>query len=125
MTLRKYIIIMSVMTAICWSAWLFVLYNVNPELTNWIGFTLFYTSLFLALVGAAALIGFTLRFIALKKKLAFRLVKDAFRQSFLFAILLIISLILLGEDLFSWLNLMFLVIGLSVFEFFWLSYEKR
>ena len=116
---------MTIMTILCWAAWIFVLYNVNPEVTNWIGFTLFYVSLFLSLVGTAALIGFALRFIAFKKKLVFRLVKDAFRQSFLFALLLIISLVLLSEDLFTWLNLFFLVAGLSVLEFFWLSYEKR
>lgn len=125
MTLKKYLITMAITTLICWACWLFVVFTINPEITNWIGFILFYASLFLALIGTSALLGFLLRFVALKQHLAFRLVKEAFRQSFLFAALIIISLILLSQNLFTWLNLFFLVAGLSVLEFFLLSYEKN
>ncbi|MCK4539714.1 hypothetical protein KAU09_01000 [Candidatus Parcubacteria bacterium] len=113
---------MSITTAICWLIWLYVLWMINPALTNWIGFVLFYSSLFLALIGTGAIIGFAVRFIALKKELAFRLVKESFRQSFLFALLIIISLILLSQSLFTWLNLILLIFGLSVLEFFMLSF---
>ena len=123
MTLRAYIIIMGIMTGVCWAAWAYILWMVNPEVTNWIGFVLFYASLFLALVGSAALLGFVVRFVGLKQELAFRLVKEAFRQSFLFASLIIISLILLSQDLFTWMNVIFLVLGLSLLEYFLLSYD--
>lgn len=115
---------MGVATFICWIAWIYVMLTINPEITNWIGLSLFYVSLFLALVGTAALTGFFIRFVALKQELIFRLVKEAFRQSFLFATLIIVSLILLSHDLFTWLNLVFLIAGLSVFEFFWLTFER-
>lgn len=124
MTLKTYIIIMSAMTAICWTAWVFVLFMINPLVTNWIGFAMFYSSLFLALVGSSALIGFVVRFTYLKQELVWRLVKEAFRQSFLFAILIVVSLILLSKDLFSWLNLLFLILGLSILEFFLISYGR-
>ena len=124
MTLRSYLIIMIITTVLCWSGWIFVLFTINPGVTNWIGFCLFYASLFLTLVGTAALAGFLIRFIVLRQELAWRLVKEAFRQSFLFAILIIVSLLLLSQNIFTWLNLFFLVAGLSVLEFFWLSYEK-
>ena len=124
MTLRSYLIIMTITTVLCWSGWIFVLFIINPEVTNWIGFCLFYASLFLTLVGTAALAGFLVRFIVLRQELAWRLVKEAFRQSFLFAILIIVSLLLLSQDIFTWLNLFFLVAGLSVLEFFWVLYEK-
>jgi len=125
MTLRSYLIIMTIATLLCWAAWGYILWTVNPETTNWPGFLLFYVALFLAVTGTAALLGFVVRFVALKKELAFRSVKEAFRQSFLFAALIVISLMLLSKGLFSWLNLLFLVIGLSVLEFFLLSYEKN
>ena len=125
MTLRSYLIIMTLATLICWMVWVYILWTVNPEITNWVGFLLFYISLFLAITGSAALLGFVIRFVALRKKLAFRLVKEAFRQSFLFAALIVVSLMLLAKGLFSWLNLFFLIIGLSVLEFFLLSYEKN
>jgi hypothetical protein len=113
------------MTVICWVAFGFILFTVNPEVTNWIGFLLFYIALFMALTGTAALIGFTIRFIALKQKLAFRLVKEAFRQSFLFACLAVVSLLLLSQNIFTWLNLFFLIVSLSILEFFLISYDTR
>jgi len=124
MTLKSYLVTMSVLTFICWGAWIYLLLAINPEVTNWIGFVLFYVSLFLSLVGTAAIVGFLIRFVLMRQVLAFRLVKEAFRQSFLFAILIVISLLLLANDLFTWLNLSFLVIGVSILEFFLLSYEK-
>ncbi len=113
---------MSITTAVCWLIWTYVLWMINPVLTNWIGFVLFYSSLFLAFIGTGAIFGFAVRFVALKKELAFRLVKESFRQSFLFALLIIISLILLSYSLFTWLNLILLIFGLSVLEFFMLSF---
>jgi hypothetical protein len=86
---------------------------------------LFYLSLFLALTGTAALLGFIIRFAFLKQKLVFRIVAEAFRQSFLFASLFVISLLLLANNLFSWLNLLLLVLGLSVLEFFLISYQRK
>ena len=124
MTLKKYLIIMAIMTLISWAIFAYVLLSINPEITNWLGFLLFYVSLFLSIIGTSALVGFLVRFVFLKKHIAFRLVKEAFRQSFLFAFLIVISLILLSQDLFTWLNIFFLIISLSVLEFFMLSYEK-
>lgn len=125
MTLRAYTLIMSLTTIFAWLLWLSILSLVDPEVTTWIGFSLFYSSLFLALVGTSALVGFFIRFIAMKKELAFRLVKEAFRQSFLFSSLVIISLVLLSEGLFSWLNVILLVLGLSILEFFLLSLSNN
>jgi hypothetical protein len=125
MTLKSYLIIMSIMTVICWAAFSFIIFTVNPEVTNLIGFLLFYISLFMALTGTAALAGFVIRFIALKQKLAFRLVKEAFRQSFLFACLAVVSLLLLSQNIFTWLNLFFLVVSLSILEFLLISYDTR
>lgn len=124
MTLKSYLIIMLITTLICWLAFSFVLWTVNPEATNWLGFLLFYLSLFLSIVGTSAIIGFIIRFVGLKHELAFRSVRDAFRQSFLLAFLLVAVLFLLAKNLFSWLNVFFLVIGLSILEFFLISYQR-
>lgn len=124
MTLKKYLITMIIMTILCWFAFVYVLFSINPDITNWIGFSLFYVSLFLALVGSAAIIGFVVRFITLKQELAFYLVREAFRQSFLFALLIVVSMFLLSRDLFTWMNLFFLIASLSVLEYFLLSYDK-
>ena len=124
MTLRAYLILMIIATLICWFAFGFVLWTVNPEITNWLGFLLFYSSLFIALTGTTAIIGFLIRFKGLKHELVFRSAKTAFRQSFIFAFLITATLFLLSKDLFTWLNLILLVIGLSVLEFFIISHSK-
>ncbi|MFH1661968.1 MAG: hypothetical protein ABIA02_02645 [Candidatus Falkowbacteria bacterium] len=124
MTLRSYLIVMSIATILCFSAFVFVLITINPEITNWVGFLLFYSSLFLTTAGVSAIVGFLIRFIALKRELAFHAVRSAFRQSFLFAFAVASILFLLSKDVFTWMNLILLIIGLSVLEFFLINYER-
>jgi len=124
MSLRLYLIIMGAATAIAWGLFGYVVLTIDPLITNWLGFALFYSALSIALIGAISLLGFVVRFILLKNELVFRSVKEAFRQSILLTILLVVSLFLLSKNLFTWLNAVALAIGLTVFEFFLVSYRK-
>ncbi|MBU4319421.1 MAG: hypothetical protein KKF30_19340 [Proteobacteria bacterium] len=148
MTLKAYLIIMSITTLLCWLAFGFVLRSIDPYITNWVGFLLFYGSLFLTMAGTSAIIGFLIRFAphpfgsiipkcfrkantelrqkgaGLKRELVFNSVRNAFRQSFFFAFLIMAALILLSKDLFTWGNLILLISSLSVLEFFLISYKK-
>jgi hypothetical protein len=124
MTLKKYLLTMLSLTVVCWGLFLFVANLVNPETTNWLGFVLFYLSLFIALSGTAALLGFVIRFVALKKELAFNLVRNSFRQSFLFSCFIIILLMLKSQALFNWLNLVLLLIIFTILELFLVSLKK-
>lgn len=125
MTLKIYLFIMAAATLLCWGTFVFILKTVDPDVTNRLGFFLFYLSLFLSLSGTAAIVGFLIRFVGLKHELAFFSVKIAFRQSFLFAFLIIAVLFLSAHNLFTWLNLLLLVIGLSLLEFFLINYGSR
>jgi hypothetical protein len=111
-------------TGICWAAWAVVVQSINPETTNWIGFLLFYGSLFLAVVGTSALVGFCIRFVLLRKELVLRQVAVAFRQSFLFAVIIVGSLILQSFRMLTWYNALLLVVALTVLEFFLISYKR-
>ncbi len=124
MTLKSYLWIMGILTAVCWGVFIFLASLIDPLATNFLGFLLFYLALFLALSGTAALIGFIIRFIARKEKLAFNLVKLAFRQSFLFSLFMILLLILKSKHLFNWLNLSLLIIIFTILELFLISYKK-
>ena len=124
MPLRLYLLIMSVMTAFCWLVFGYVIWTVDPDATNKVGFWLFYLSLFLALSGTAAIVGFIIRFVFLRHELAVNKVKIAFRQSFLFAGFIVAALFLLSRGLLTALNLLILIVGLSVLEFFLLSYGR-
>jgi hypothetical protein len=121
MSLRSYLTTMLIATALCLGCFVFVVNLVDPETTNWLGFALFYFSLFLALAGIAAIFGFLARFIFLKRELAHTAVITAFRQSFLFALVLIIALMLLAKNLFTWINLGLLVAAVSFLEYFLIS----
>jgi len=125
MTLKSYLTLMIIATLACWGAFIFVLLSVNPEITNVLGFVLFYSSLFLAISGTAAIVGFVIRFWLLKQELAFYSVKSAFRQSFLFALLVIAILLLLAKGFFTWFNVFLIIIILAVLEFFLISYRNN
>jgi hypothetical protein len=118
MTLKMYLLIMSIASALSWAFFFFVIFSVNAFTTNWVGFALFYASLFISLIGTITLLGFVLRFTVLRKELVFRLVSAAFRQSFLFSFLVISILFLLSKDLFTWINAALLAMSLTVLEFF-------
>lgn len=125
MTLRSYLIIMLAMTILCVTAFGYIIWTVDPEITNGAGFLLFYLSLFFSLIGVFSLIGFLIRFVFLKSELAVNKAVIAFRQSFLFAAFAIAALFLLSRGLLNWFNLAILIIGLSALEFFLLSYGRR
>lgn len=125
MTLKKYLAVMVLATAVCWTIFLFVASVINPDSTNGIGFFLFYLSLFMALSGTGSLIGFLIRFVALKRDLAFHAVRIAFRQSFLFALFVISTLILLSQDLLNLLNLIMLIIVFVIIETVMISSAKN
>ncbi|HNX10769.1 MAG TPA: hypothetical protein PKI61_01370 [bacterium] len=124
MTLKNYLSVMGGLTAVLWGLFIAVMFLINPENTNWLGFLLFYLSLFLALAGIIAILGFLIRFKVKGQALILHSVKTAFRQSFLFAFLIVAVLWLLSQNLFSWLNLILLIIIISVLEFFLLGSKK-
>lgn len=125
MTLKNYLIVMSFLTIICLVVLGLMINLIDPSSTNWLGFSLFYLALFLSLSGALALFGFFIRFVVLKKTLAFYAVATAFRQSFLFALFISISLFLLSINLLTWLNVSLLLIVFSILELFIASYRKN
>ena len=124
MTLKNYLMLMGVTTAFIWGLFIFVINTIDPTATDWLGFLIFYLSLFLACAGTATIIGFLIRFKLLKHDLVFNSVKTAFRQSFLFAFLVASILYLIANQLFSWINLALLIIILSVAEWLMISYKK-
>lgn len=121
MSLRKYLILMTSTTLICWIAWLFVLYYMDPTKAGFITFFLFYISLFLAALGTFSLLGFFIRVWFSKEKVIFRHLGVSTRQSFLFSALLAITLILQGSGYMKWWSMLFIILFLLLLEFFFLS----
>jgi hypothetical protein len=81
MSLRYYLILMSIGALICWLAWFFVLGSIDPTQAGFFGFLFFYASLFLALTGTFSVIGFLIKKIVLKNdQVIFHHVRSTFRQ---------------------------------------------
>ena len=117
MTLRQYLLFMLLGTLLCWGAWWLVVSALDPAAAGWLGFTLFYSSLFLALLGSFALIGLGFRLYILRSEVIFRQVTVAFRQAFSFAFITIAALFLQSYQLLTWWSMLLLVAAVTFVEF--------
>jgi len=115
---------MTILTVVCWVAWVLTLILVNPQQSDLIGFVLFYFSLFLALLGTASVLGFLIR-VWLKKKPIFKQVEIAFRQGIWLGLLVSVIFILKGLNLLRWWNALFLILFLIFLELFFLLSNRR
>jgi len=118
------LIVMFTSAVLGWLGWILVVTNINPTEFGWWGFLFFYVSLFLAVMGSLAVIGYYVRVYFFRDGVRFRQASIAFRQAFSLSVLLIITLWLSGHDLLSWWNILLLIAGVSLFEFFFISYQK-
>lgn len=121
MKLKHYLVSNLIAAIIAWLLWLFILFRVDPFAANWFGRSLFYLTLFVAVFSTMSLVGFVGRFSLVHQKLAHQAVVAAFRQAGLLAFGVVITLWLLSQQLFNWFNLLILVGGLAMLEFFMLS----
>ena len=103
---------MIIATTLCWLAWVMVILNVNPFTDSGLGFTFFYISLGLALLGSISLIFFGLYYFFSRKDLPlFRFVQKSFQAGLFFSLLLILLLFLQGQGYLNrWNVLIFLTI---------------
>jgi hypothetical protein len=112
-------------TILCWAAFTFVLFFINPQETEKIGILFFYLSLFLGLLGIFSIIGFLVRYLFKRHDFVYTQVKISFRQGAMFALLLTGSLFLQSQRLLVWWNTLLFVFLLAVVEYFFLASEER
>jgi hypothetical protein len=89
----------------------------DPFTASWITFIFFYLSLFLAALGIFTLLGLGLRQI-LKQKVYVINLSNSFRQAFLISLLIIVSFLLLSQQLLFWWVELSLVLFLLFAEIF-------
>ncbi len=124
MLLKHYLIWMLVGTLISWVALGLVLTYINPEIASQTGLVLFYGSVFLSLSGTITLLGFLWRRLRYRDEVLFRQVSTSFRQGILLSLVVIATLFLQANRLLSWWNLLLLVGGLSLLEYFMLTIKQ-
>ncbi|MDP3970515.1 MAG: hypothetical protein Q8P90_02345 [bacterium] len=123
MTLKDFLISICVVTLFSWIAWFTVLFYIDPEASR-IGIFVFYAALFFSLLGTFTMLGLGIR-MGLKrlhheKVVAFRFISPSIRQAVWFSIVIVMSLVLLASDLFTWWSVLLLLGGLVVLESFYL-----
>jgi hypothetical protein len=109
---------------ICWGTWVLSLFLLNPEKAGALGFILFYLSLFLAILGTTAIIGFLVR-ARLGKTPIFVQVSIAFRQGLWLSGMITVYLILKGLNLLRWWNFTIFVLLIIIIEAMILTGKKR
>lgn len=125
MTLKQLLILIGVATGLLWFAWFWVLLSIDPFATNFIGFLLFYLTLYLSLGGSIALGGFSLRKARMKEHPNFHLVSISFRQSAIISTMLISLLLLQGLTLLVWWHILVLIALATFAEVLLLTKQRR
>jgi len=137
MGIRAYLILMTITTIIAWTGWAMVITNIDPETAGLWGFTFFYLSFFLSLLGSFSIIGYVVRFIwshlaltpgskARRQKQAnvYR-VSTAFRQALLWSLAITIALTLQSQRLLVWWLMLLLVVVFALIEFTIISLTRE
>ena len=124
MNLRQYLIAMSMGTAVAVSAWCVVLIAMNPLTSGPLALAAFYVTLSLGLAGAFSIIGTMVRAYRFPEREVGSIVNRSLRQAVFLTILLIGSLYLMTQGLFSTLTLFIAVVALGFLEFFFLMSSK-
>lgn len=126
MTLKQYLITMSIATSIGVLSWFFVMYNVDPFRSGAAAFFFFYVSFFFSVVGLFSLVLFFLhRKVARLPLPMFRHVQRAFRESIFIATFITLSLYLQGQKWLNVWNAILLVLLFILYASFNLSVKKE
>ena len=97
----------------------------NPDQISFIGFSVFYLSLFLSLTGTIFLVSDWFKSKIIKKQLLFFRLRNSVRHSILFTTLILGWLWLRSYQLLQWWSLVLFILMLVVAEFFFMSLYKK
>lgn len=121
MTLRSYLNSMSVATAFAFVGWIFVLMYIDPGSSGYVGISLFYLTLSLALLGFFTLISFSLKRWISNNEVIFSYVSSSFRQGFWMAIIIIGLLVMQGARVLNWWDALLFIGAISLLELYFIS----
>lgn len=112
-------------TLLAWLGFFIIINNFDPYQGDMIVFALFYSVLFLAVLGTLSLLGFWFRKLWNRKRGIVRfMVSESFRQAIIFSLALVVALILQANRLLSWWNIVLLVVIATIVEFMILVFRQ-
>lgn len=125
MNLRQYLIVMSLGTAVALSSWCLVLISINPMASGAVALLAFYVTLSLGLAGLFTILGTTIRAARSQIDDVAPIVTRSLRQGIFLTVLVVGSLYLMTQGLFSTLTLFIAVAALGFLEFFFLVSHRE
>ncbi len=124
MSLKNYLILFGIATAVSWAAWAITLTQLNPDVNRTVAVTVFAVSLGFAVAGTFSLLGFGVRALFGKDPVLFRVLRTSVRQGVIVAVLLECLLVLQAMRWFAWWNVLPLVFFFALLEGFFLSQDS-
>jgi hypothetical protein len=125
MSLRAYLIVMSLATVLAVSTLALVVFRVDPETAGFFGHALLYIALFFSVVGLFSLFGLVIRIIFRRDEIVSRLAAASFRQAIIIGCLAVFSLFLYKKEMLVWWNGIMLAAAATLVEFFFISIKQK
>ncbi|HZQ45978.1 MAG TPA: hypothetical protein VFC07_03120, partial [Verrucomicrobiae bacterium] len=104
--------------------WLLIILWLNPAAGGWVGYVLFFLSLFVVLSSVASLIGYGVRRVLLPRQLPAYSVRISLRQALLVGLFTNILLFLQLLRVLQWWLTIILILFFVVIESMFLSYDR-
>lgn len=124
MTFKQFLTLMFLATGAAWISFGAVVWSIDPTQSGLTGFIFFYATLSLALIGTLTVCGTGVRAFFHRDEIISRNVAKAFRQAFLFTVLLDGALALSSQGYLRWWTGAILVLLLAVVELGFLSTQR-
>lgn len=125
MNYKLFLLLILVGTVIAWVMWGAVIFNFDPFETGFLGFSVFYLTLFLGLSGLIFLFSIFIKAKLIKKQTPYQRLNVSLRHSIFFAVLFVFWAFLKSQGLLRWWNLLLLILILTTLEFFFISQKKN
>ena len=118
MNLRTYLFGLTLSSIFCWAAFLIIIFTVNPYQADSLNLSFFFISLFFALLGTFALLGFYFRVKWGNLDAIYAYLGISLRQAIWFSLCIVGLLILQAFRVLTWWDGALLVSAILLFELF-------
>ncbi|MFH1253528.1 MAG: hypothetical protein V1664_04335 [Candidatus Uhrbacteria bacterium] len=125
MTFKQFIITMIIATLFVWSAWLFILLEIDPTAAGWLSILFFFITLSVSLAGTLSIIGTAARRYFRPGDLVSRQVLVSFRQAIWFSLIIVVALNLLAFSLFRLWIIGLVIVVFTFLELAFLNIRRR